>query len=359
MDAKWQGRAAWSPRGNRAVDVQALWYAQLEASTVFAGMNGDETSARRWNIEKDRVGESIRRLFRNAADGTFYDHVNADETPDRQVRPNGIFLLTAPVGVLLSQQEGAPVLRQVVNELTYPYGVASLSQKDPSFHPWHRDDRWLFGGLHDAAYHNGAIWVWNAGPVITSLVSYDRSDMAFELTRSMTDRALDSGAVGTLSELLDAIPREGKSGLSGTETQAWSIAEFIRVFYQDYLGIRPEALRGELSLLPNVPKALGTVRAVVPYRDGRIKITFEPLGQGRTRCTLHAPATAEGIMLVGALDREAEANPDDPRLLMGGRSVSVTLVWPTSTDPGLGELRFVTPTVAPGLKAFSGEKPPE
>jgi glycogen debranching enzyme len=359
MDAKWQGRAAWSPRGNRAVDVQALWHAQLEASTVLAGLTGDETSARRWNIEKDRVAEAIHRLMRNAEDGTYFDHLNADDTPDRQIRPNGIFLLTAPLGVLLSLEDGVSVLRQVVNELTYPHGVASLSQKDPNFHPWHRDDRWLFGGLHDAAYHNGTVWVWTSGPVISALVRYDRADMAFELTKSMADKALDAGAVGTLSELLDAVPRDGKNGLSGTESQAWSVAEFVRVFYQDYLGVRPEALSGQLSLLPNLPKGLGTVRAVVPYRGGRIKVTLEPVGSGKTRCVLYAPKGFEGVLIVGALDRESETNPDDPRLLVGGRSVTMTLVWPANPTAAVGDLRFATPSISPGLKALSGEKPPE
>jgi hypothetical protein len=193
--------------------------------------------------------------------------------------------------------------------------------------------------------------------VISALVLYGRSDMAYELTKSLSDKVLDAGAVGTLPELLDAVPREGKSGLSGTETQAWSIAEFVRVFYQDYLGLRPDALRGELSLLPSLPKALGTVRAVIPYRNGRIKITFEPLGVGKTRCILHAPAAFDNVVLVGPLDQEVEANPNDPRLLLGGRSVAISLSW-SGSGPGLGDLRFAAPSILPGLKAFSGEKPP-
>ena len=42
MDAKLDGREAWTPRGNRAVDIQALWHTQLESGAWLARLNGHE-----------------------------------------------------------------------------------------------------------------------------------------------------------------------------------------------------------------------------------------------------------------------------------------------------------------------------
>ena len=328
MDAKLEGRVPWSPRGDRAVDVQALWHAQLVAAARLARMAGDDASAARWTAEAARVRASFRRLFVDPRTGAVADHLNADGTRDRQVRPNQIFALTVPLEPLLDEAEGARVLREVVNELTYPYGVASLSQRDPKFHPWHHDERWHY----DSAYHNGTVWVWNAGPVVEALARYGREDMAYELTRAMVDQALDLGAVGTLSELVDAIPRdlprEGRIGLSGTETQAWSVAEFVRVFYQSYLGIRPDVTAGRLAVDPALPRALGTVRAVVPFGKTRVKMTFEPIGRGRTRVLTVGPA--------GDAVRESLRAREPLR---------------RGADPG--PLRFATPHVEPGLEALA------
>lgn len=49
MDAQIEGRIPWSPRGNRAVDVQALWYAQLDASARLAHLVSDKEAAERWS----------------------------------------------------------------------------------------------------------------------------------------------------------------------------------------------------------------------------------------------------------------------------------------------------------------------
>lgn len=329
MDAQVEGRVPRTPRGDRAVDVQALWYAQLDASARLAALTGDKESAARWEREADRVRASFRRLFLDPKTGRLADHLNPDGTRDTQVRPNQIFALTVPLTPLLDDAEGARVLREVVNELTYPYGVASLSQRDPKFHPYHHDERWHY----DSAYHNGTVWVWNAGPVVETLARYGREDMAYELTMSMVAQVLDMGAVGTLSELVDAIPRDGRLTLSGTETQAWSVAEFVRVFYLSYLGVRIDRDRLFLGFEPALPQALGTVRAVVPHGSGRVEVTMEPLGEGRTR--------VKALYRDGPITRE---------------SVYVRPKFAPGADPG--PLRFAVPEIVPGLEALSRRATP-
>ncbi len=53
----------WSPRGNRANDVQALWAKQLEAGIWCASRLGDFVSARRWNTVLERLTLNFTKRF--------------------------------------------------------------------------------------------------------------------------------------------------------------------------------------------------------------------------------------------------------------------------------------------------------
>lgn len=337
MDARLEGRDAFSPRGDRAVDIQALWYAQLDASARLARLSGDVASAERWKKAADRLAAAFRKMYRDETTGVLYDHLTPDGTPNRQVRPNEIFALTVPLKPLLDRQEGAPVVRQVVGELTYPYGVATLSQTDPNFHPYHHDPRWFF----DSAYHNGTVWPWLAGPVITALTRYGRADMAFELTNAMADQALDLGTVGTISELIDAIPHDDRIKLSGAQSQAWSVAEFVRNVYQDYLGVRPDGPDGVLRLEPHLPMALGEVRAVIPFKKERIKVTYRPGGA----VELFADRLEEPVQVA--------IGDGKPVTLEAGKELALEV--PKGNGDELEGLKFAVPQIFPGLKVMEAK----
>lgn len=245
----------WSPRGNRANDVQALWAQQLEAGVWFATQLQDSSRAQRWRDHRLHLRQNFLRFFIHH--GQVVDHLRRDGSPDNRLRPNQIF-----TAQLLPEELRAQVVQTVVSKLTYEYGVASLSQEDDDFHPYH-----LYPPYYpkDAAYHNGVVWTWLQGPLISELCHFNEHDFAFRLTQNAIHQILDRGAVGTQSELLDALPRanEHEPLLSGTISQAWNLAEFIRNFYNDYLGTRVSLLNHHLVLRPRIPKALGTVKAVI------------------------------------------------------------------------------------------------
>ncbi len=339
MDAKWEGQIPWSARGNRAVDVQALWIAQLEAAARLAHLVTDKESSEVWEREAKRVRTSFREMYANPATGGLYDHLNADGSRDAQTRPNEIFALTVPLDPLLSMKEGSGVVREVFNNLAYPYGIASLAQTDPNFHAVHHDPRWHF----DSAYHNGTVWVWNAGPVITSLARYNRQELAWALTQSMVDQTLDIGCVGTLSELIDAIPRDGKITPSGAESQAWSIAEFLRVVYQDYLGVHTDVVAERIEIDPALPKALGRVTAVIPYGRDRVALRLEPQAGGSVRCVVTAKKLGGPIEIV--FGRAGVEGAVSATLRPGATMEHVVRRRPLAPDADPGELRFVVPDV--------------
>ena len=258
----------WSPRGNRAVEIQALWLAQLEASVRMAEKIGwnDEEKITVWENYIVKLRDNFRKYYIREDGKGLYDHLNADGTPDLKIRPNQLFAYTVPLEhIPLPPNDPQKLLARVETfyalqtSTIYKYGVASLSQFDEDFHPFHQHPMYP----KDEAYHMGIIWTWLSGPYKdVSLLT------GWAIAESEIDLTLNRGAPGTMCEVLDAIPREGNDfpELSGTVSQAWSLAEFIRTFYQDYLRINPEfSLNSEnlLTITPKIPREIGSFKTVL------------------------------------------------------------------------------------------------
>jgi glycogen debranching enzyme len=262
----------WSPRGNRANDIQALWAGQLSAGIEFATRLGDPVSAREWNDRLTILRKNFPAYF--IVRGEVADRLTPEGKPDMRLRPNQIF--TCP---LLDDSTRARVVEIVTSRLTYPYGVASLSQDDPGFHPYHQ---YPSSYPKDAAYHNGSVWTWLQGRVISELCGFQRQDLAYRVTANTVHQILDRGAVGTQSELLDAIarPSEKEPRLSGTFSQAWNLAEFIRNFYDDFLGIRLDRARHLLTIVPRVPEEIGSISARINLDGPGLRVQCTAASRG-------------------------------------------------------------------------------
>lgn len=248
----------WSPRGNRAVEVQALWAEQIHISQNWAHRLGFETLAKKWRSLERRVRKNFPKYFWIENQNRLADHLNRDDSQDLQLRPNQIFAVTVPHTPLLPEGKRRRVISTVVEKLTYPWGVGSLWQEDPNFHPYHH---YLPYYVPDAAYHNGIVWTWLNGVLLSALFPCNR-ELALKLLLNEADQILHRDAVGSFSELLEAWPRENEKfpRISGTVSQAWSLAEFVRNINQDLLGIKPNAAGDTLFLQPNLPADLSDVK---------------------------------------------------------------------------------------------------
>jgi glycogen debranching enzyme len=277
---------SWSPRGNRANDLQMLWYKQLQASIALAQFAGDYQSAAHWNSVIRVLADNFNKYFVNADSGFMYDHLLPSGAPEKSVRPNQFFALN----LVEDRNVRARIFRNATERLVYEHGVASLWQNDENFHPYHHHEPFY---VQDAAYHNGIVWTWLAGSWIDAATAYRQQDLAYTVTQSMTQQMLYRGAVGTLSELIDAAPHPGEADprLSGAFSQAWSLAEYLRNFYQSYLGVTIDAEIPEIRLRPRLPEAIGDIRFVIPV--GSYKVDAEYLFEGaRYHIFLSAPAGA-------------------------------------------------------------------
>jgi hypothetical protein len=292
------------------------------------------------------------------------DRLREDGSRDTKVRPNQLMLVSIPFGDFVPLNVQAGVTRAAVSQLLYPYGIASLSQDDPYFHPRHQNPDFHH---KDAAYHQGTIWGWNAGFTVTALNKFGYQDLAWPLTQNLGRQILGtgtgtkgsaSGTLGAMSELLDAVPdADGMPTPSGTYAQSWSVAEYARNGFQDYVGFKPDLLANTLAFTPAIPVAWTWFYAVLPFGSGdSVTVDFKRLGA----------AGQWDFRLAGAVPRTLSfsfLNPDKSRshlsftlapgipatLIVGGRrptlngrALAVRPAQPSFAGV-IGKLEFRTP----------------
>jgi glycogen debranching enzyme len=264
MDAKKDGKIPFSPRGNRANDIQSLWLAQLSAGCYFAEVIGNNNDLKRWQTIAARIRVNFQKDFFDKEHDYMADRLTVNGEPDFSFRPNQLFAMDFVEGA-----EKYKLLKKIWQQLVFPWGVASLSQTDANFHPWHEN----WEKYHkDEAYHNGTVWLWNNGIAMQRMLEAGEYEMPFQLFHNMSRQTLYSGAVGCLSELTDALPRSGASSpkLSGAFSQAWSSAEYLRVWYQYFLGIRPDAIANTIYLEPQLSKRINKLQFKTVVFNGAI-----------------------------------------------------------------------------------------
>ena len=276
MDASAGPGRDWSPRGDRAVEVQGFVVRQLDATADWAAAMGEAADARRYRTAAERTRAATLRRFRLARHpGLLADHLNADDSADRQVRPNVLFALD-DLGV--DDTTAARAAADIAARVAFPWGVASLDPADAAYHPYHEAPEFY---PKDAAYHNGTIWTWLTGPLVRLMARTGAADLAAEQIGYLADMALTRGAVGTMAENSDAQPRPSATGpgerlprLTGTVSQAWTLAEVLRATTEDLAGVTYDA-PDRLVVEPRLPTAWqrGTT-ARMRFGDGHVTLAM-------------------------------------------------------------------------------------
>jgi predicted glycogen debranching enzyme len=220
MDARVGDREI-TPRIGKPVEIQALWINALEA--------GGRISPR-WQPHRDRAMAAFNARFWDADSGALFDVVDADHVPgrvDRTIRPNQIFAIGGLPLVLLPPDRARSVLAVVERELLTPLGLRSLSPQDPHYAAHYA------GGPsdRDAAYHQGTVWPWLAGPFIEAWLRVHGTaphTIAEARTRFVQPilEHLGAAGVGHVSEIVDA---EAPHRPAGCPFQAWSLGELLRI----------------------------------------------------------------------------------------------------------------------------------
>lgn len=191
---------AYTPREGKPVEINALWIHALDEAESMGIIPPVSVEA----------ATGAFGAFWNGEAQCLYDRI---DPVDPSIRPNQVIALGLG---LVEQDRAATALATVTRELLTPYGLRTLSPRDPSYHG-------RFDG--DASYHNGCVWPWLTGAYVEALLrsGQDRASIDPLLTPILS-HIREAGA-GYISEIFDGdapfLPR-------GCIAQAWSVAEISR-----------------------------------------------------------------------------------------------------------------------------------
>jgi len=222
MDAQAYGRPV-TPRHGAAVEINALWYNGLRFFLELAPKKDELTE--RAAKAADTLAANFAKRFWSDEDKCLCDVVNA-HGQDRRVRPNQIFAVSLPYSMLTLEQMRAVVAKVQAHLLT-PYGLRTLSPRDPDYSPYYRGD----ADSRDSAYHQGMVWPWLAGHFGEALIRQAEDKKgAKAFLRKFLKPILQSFptdyGIASVPELYTGNPPHQPKG---TIAQAWSVAEAVRL----------------------------------------------------------------------------------------------------------------------------------
>ncbi len=221
MDARCNG-VSFTPRYGKPVEVNALWISALHIMTETAQDNNDKAM---YVAILDKAVDSFNRLFWNADNGSLYDCILPDGTPDAAIRPNQIFAVSLPFSCVDIERQKS-IVEVVRSHLLTPYGLRSLSPKDSRYQGCYQGDQFQ----RDSAYHQGTVWGFLTGPYIEAFLkvnnfSTEACEQAVKMIEPLLDHMRTDACLGNISEIFDGdYPHHPK----GCVAQAWSVAELIR-----------------------------------------------------------------------------------------------------------------------------------
>lgn len=278
MDALYNGKTI-TPRGNRAAEVQALFYTELDIASRIASLMNDTVSRDTYHSVMIKLRTNFIRSFfsgkNSSTNGYFYDHLNPDGTPDLQHRPNVMYLVTIPLSdnPLVPSHLANVIMEDILaNNLIAPYGVRTLSPKDREYRSTHDET----GQNHDFSYHNGDVWPFLTGPMVEASMLASRRrqplgqprktyiKLARDLLLASQTRLLDIDTVGAIEEIADGGNASWNAAVDYRQpetralllnsasraclSQTWSMAEYVRAMIESGLGLSLQMTQSRVVL---------------------------------------------------------------------------------------------------------------
>lgn len=223
MDATSHGNPV-TPRHGFAVELNALWFNAICFCEQLASDFGEIAP---WDPTlRSRLEHSFHRAFWNDNAGCLADTF-VDGIRNESIRPNQIFAVSLPYSPLTQAQQ-KQVVDVVRRELFTPFGLRTLSPRDPAYRGRYEGDQ----PTRDAAYHQGTVWPWLLGHFGEAVLrtSDDPKAAARDLAARISpllDYSLDGAGLCNVPEIWDGDPPHYPRGCPA---QAWSSAELIRLF---------------------------------------------------------------------------------------------------------------------------------
>lgn len=234
MDAK-AGDWVVTPRAGAPVEVNALWYNALRTVATLKRRH-EAGSAAPYEALARRVQRSFARAFvgrrgpeggprdglHGSRYGGLYDVITGHSRAG-EMRSNQIFAASLPFSPL-SRPQGRRTVAVVARHLLTPVGLHTLAPEEEAYIGRYGGDQ----RRRDAAYHQGTVWPWLLGAFADGLRRVGGSGIGTEpLFRSLEAHLESEAALGHVSEIFAG---DGPHPARGCFAQAWSVAEWLRVY---------------------------------------------------------------------------------------------------------------------------------
>lgn len=201
-----------TPRTGKPVELSALWFSALKGMGALAKRLREPFSAFEREAEKTREGFG---RFKNPGTGSLWDVLDGPCGDDPAVRPNQIFALCLEHSPL-DRRDQERVLDAAEAHLATPYGLRSLSSRDPAYLGRYEGP----SVERDRAYHQGTVWGWLLGHyAMAHYRVHANKAQALALLSGLEDHLSDAG-LGGISEIFDGDPPHEPRGCP---FQAWSV----------------------------------------------------------------------------------------------------------------------------------------
>jgi len=240
-----------TPRNGKAVEINALWYANLRFMHELLNYSPEPDRSRTEEERKhyrelaDKVKGKFNEKFWSERDQTLFDVIEGDLHQGAH-RPNGLVAISHGLD-LLSEERQIKVFEQARQHLITPYGPRSLDPRDSNYKPRYYTESQpnpdqgpdIFKHHKDFAADQGTVWPGLMGIYVDSLFrvrNYQKKsleDIRGEMRETLEPLTQALINQGTLHQVYDGEPREdGQRHPGGTSSQAWSVAEVFRVLME-------------------------------------------------------------------------------------------------------------------------------
>ncbi|MEM2104092.1 MAG: amylo-alpha-1,6-glucosidase [Candidatus Bathyarchaeia archaeon] len=237
MDVAINGQPV-TPRGGKAVEIQALWYNGLKTLQFLAEKNKETSEAEKFACLAEKAKESFVKKFWNPLENCLFDVLDLQDYGDASIRPNQVMAVSLDF-TMMDRAKNSRILNVVFQKLLTPYGLRTLAKTDPRYKGIYHGDR----RSRDSAYHNGTVWPWLIGPFTTAYLKiegyseYTRRFIFENFLSPLLSEQVFNAGLGMVSEIFDGDPPHSPRGCIA---QAWSIAEPLRAYVEDVMLIRPK-----------------------------------------------------------------------------------------------------------------------
>ena len=249
-------------RRDHAIDLQVLWREMLLATAPPGAIGGSEEARPRRADLLVRLERSIRERYRWADQSYLYDSIR-EGAPVARLRPNALRAVSAG---LFDPEVGRAIVRRAADDdLTTPWGVRTLSSRDP--------------GYRARAYHDGQVWTIATAWAADAAFAAGETGLGLTYLRTIAERlAEETGGANECYRGDRAEPYDSCFLLG------FSVGPFLTVVFERLWGLTVEGSVPRLEVRPAFPPSwrsasldglrLGGGAASLRYRDGELEVDW-------------------------------------------------------------------------------------